>query len=270
MAGRESALVQHFPKVLARAAGGTLNLVVAGASAMGAAALQSWPVLALGGAAYAALVAWDLASPSFWREVLSGRKEDAAVAARLPDPESLKDMRVRDTVRAMVAARTQLERTLKESPEAVRSHLGLALSSLHELEERSARLVVRAEELARFMASVDLGAVREGIRLAAEQAVAARDGEARAQYESARAAREEQLAALVDIDAARERVLANLSRIAATWQGLPAKVMRLRALDAQATESMYGDLNEELGRMNGEIGAFEETLKSIREVRVGT
>lgn len=31
---------------------------------------------------------------------------------------------------------------------------------------------------------------------------------------------------------------------------------------------MYGDLNKELGRMNGEIGAFEETLKSFHEVRV--
>ncbi|MCP3142809.1 hypothetical protein [Pyxidicoccus xibeiensis] len=268
MAERESALVQHFPRVLLRSAGGTLNLVVAGASALGAAALQSWPVLALGGAAYAALVAWDLASPSFWREVLSGRPEDEATV-RLPAPDSLKDPRVRDAVRAIAAAHEQLERTLKESPETVRSHMGMALSSLHELEGRAARLAVRGEELARFLASVDLGAVREQIRLSAEQAVGTRDAEARAQYESARAAREEQLAALVDIDAARERVVANLSRIAATYQGLPAKVMRLHALDAQATESMYGDLNEELGRMNGEIGVFEETLKSFQEVRVG-
>ena len=82
------------------------------------------------------------------------------------------------------------------------------------------------------------------------------------------AAERSKFAALVDIDTARERVLANLSRIAATMESLPAKVVRLRALDAQATESMYGDLNEELGRMNGEIGAFEETLKTFHEVRV--
>ncbi|NMO20879.1 hypothetical protein HPC49_36685 [Pyxidicoccus fallax] len=269
MAERDATLARHFPRVLARSVGGNLNLAVAGASMLGAAALQSWPVLALGGAAYAALVAWDLASPAFWREVLRGKTEGQA-AVRLPAPESLKDTRVRDAVRAMTTAREQLERTLKESPEAVRSHLGLALSSLHELEGRAARLAVRGEELARFLASADAASVREGIRQAAEQARAARDAEARAQYERALAAREEQLAALVDIDAARERVLANLARIAAAYQGLPARVMRLRALDAQATETMYGDLNEELGRMNGEIGAFEETLKSIHEVRVVT
>jgi chromosome segregation ATPase len=269
MAERESALVRHFPRVLARSAAGAVNLTVAGAGALSAAALHSWPVLALGGVAYAALVAWDLATPGFWRETLSGNSKEE-VSARLPDADSLRDARVRDAVRAITAARAQLERTLKEAPESVRSHLELVLSSLHELEGRAARLAVRGEELARFLGQVDPGAVREQLRLAAEQAAGTRDAEARAQYESARAAREEQLSALVDIDAARERVLANLSRIAATYQGLPAKVMRLHALDAQATESMYGDLNEELGRMNGELGAFEETLKSFHEVRVGT
>jgi hypothetical protein len=134
----------------------------------------------------------------------------------------------------------------------------------------AARLAVRGKELARFLGQVDPGTVREQLHRASEQAAGTRDAEARAWYERARAAREEQLSALGDIGAARERVLANLSRIAATYQGLPAKVMRLHALDAQATERMYGDLNGELGRMNGELGAVEETLKSFHEVRVGT
>jgi hypothetical protein len=258
-------LVRQFPRVLGRAAGSTLNLVVAGASVLGAAALHSWAVLALGGAAYTALVAWDMASPAFWRETLSGPAEESA---KLPDPEKLEVPRVRDAVRAIHKAREELEGTLKDSPGAVQSHLGLALTSLVELEGRAARLVKRAEELARFLRTADPNALREQIRLLEEQARGARDPEAKAQYESARAAREEHLAALSDIDSALERVLANLSRIAATFQGLPAKVMRLRALDAQATESMYGDLNAELGRMNGEIGAFEDTLKTLQEVRV--
>ncbi|MBN1207130.1 MAG: hypothetical protein JXB05_19750 [Myxococcaceae bacterium] len=260
-------LARQLPKVLGRSALGTVNLIVAGSAAMGAAALQSWPILALGGAAYAALVAWDLASPTFWRETLSGKAEGPL---KLPDPNKLQDPRLRDAVRAIREAHQELERALEGAPPGVRNHMGLALLSLNELRERATRLVARGEELARYMSTVDLERVRAQIRQADEQARSARDAEARAQFESARAAREEQLAALVDIDAARERVLANLSRIAATMQGLPAKVVRLRALDAQATESMYGDLNEELGRMNGEIGAFEETLKSFHEVRVTT
>ncbi len=260
-------LVKQLPKVLGRSALGTVNLIVAGSAALGAAALHSWPILALGGAAYTALVAWDMASPKFWRETLSGKAEGEL---KLPDPNKLQDLRMRDSVRAIRDAHQELQRALAGAPPGVQSHMGLVLMSLTELEERATRLVARGEDLARYMRTVDLGAVREQIRFADEQARSARDAEARAQFESARAAREEQLAALVDIDTARERVLANLSRIAATMESLPAKVVRLRALDAQATESMYGDLNEELGRMNGEIGAFEETLKSFHEVRVTT
>lgn len=258
-------LMRQLPRVLARSATGTVNLIVAGSAAMGAAALQSWPILALGGAAYAALVAWDLVTPGFWRATLSGKKEGEL---KLPDPGKLKDPQLRDAVKAIQVAHQELQRTLDGAPAGVKNHMGLVFLSLTELEERAARLVVRGEELALYLSTVDVRTVREQIRMAEEQARGARDEEARRQYESAKAAREEQLAALTDIEAAHERVLANLSRIAATMQGLPAKVVRLRALDAQATESMYGDLNEELGRMNGEIGAFEETLKSFNEVRV--
>ena len=81
-------LLKQLPKVLGRSALGTINLIVAGSSALGAAALHSWPILALGGAAYAALVAWDVASPKFWRETLSGKAEGEL---KLPDPNKLQD-----------------------------------------------------------------------------------------------------------------------------------------------------------------------------------
>ncbi|PTL81907.1 hypothetical protein [Vitiosangium sp. GDMCC 1.1324] len=263
----ESTLVRYLPKVLARSAGSTLHLVVAGSSALIAAAMHSWAVAALGGAAYAALVAWDVMSPGFWKETLSGRSEEEQ---KLPAPGRLEDPRIRDWVRAIHQAREELTRMLEGAPDGVMSHLGLALSSLGELELRAVRLVRRGEELSRYLRTVDPGAVREQVRQLGEQIRQARDAEAREQYESARRAREEHLTALMDIHAAHERVLANLSRIAATFQGLPAKVMRLRALDAQATDSMYGDLSEELGRMNGEIQAFEDTLQSLKEVRVAS
>src|SRR6185295_1970447 len=66
-------------KVLRSASTDTINLVVAGSAAVGAAALSSWAVAALGGLTYAALVAWDVASPKYWKKVL----------ARKPPPPSL-------------------------------------------------------------------------------------------------------------------------------------------------------------------------------------
>ncbi|XXF76686.1 hypothetical protein P2318_27060 [Myxococcaceae bacterium GXIMD 01537] len=268
MAARDvSPLVNQLPRVLGRAALRPLHLLVAGAGVVGAIALHSWPVFVLGGVAYVGLVGWRAASPAFWRETLQQPSRDGA---KLPALESLHVPRVREAVQAITSARAELDSLLTHSPEEVRRYLEMALASLNELEERSARLVHHAEDLARYLRTVDIGAVRKQVERLKAQAHAARDAEARASYESARAAREEQLTALADIDAAHERVLAHLSRIVATFQGLPAKVMRLRALDAQATDSLSGDLSEELGRMNGEIGAFEETLKSFQPARVAS
>ncbi|XYH97407.1 PspA/IM30 family protein [Sorangium sp. So ce1128] len=247
-------------RILGKAATGTINLAVAGGAAVGAAALHSWPVLALGGVAYAALVAWDMASPRFWKQAL------AAPPAELPDPDKLLDQSTRDAVRAILSARKELAAVLEETSDEVKGHLGMTLSSITELEQRSARLISRAEELARYLAKVSAEPVRQEIARLDEKARAARDPAARREYESARVTREEQLKALDDIAGARERVVANLSRIVATLEGLPAKIVRMRALDAQAMDQLSGSMHDELEHMNGELKAFEETLKTLGEM----
>jgi uncharacterized membrane protein len=92
------------------------------------------------------------------------------------------------------------------------------------------------------------------------------DAEARAQYQSALKARQELLQTLHDLVAARERIHASMLSIAATLEGLPAKIVRMRALDARAMDKLTGDVKDELDRMNGEISTFEETLRSLGEV----
>lgn len=247
-------------RVLGKAATGAVNLAVAGSAAVGAAALHSWPVLALGGVAYAALVAWDMASPRFWKQAL------AAPPAALPDPDELLDHATRDAVRAILSARKELEAVLEETSDEVKGHLGQTLSSITELEQRSARLISRAEELARYLGKVSAAPVRQEITRLDEKARSARDPAARREYESARKAREEQLKALDDIAGARERVVANLSRIVATLEGLPAKIVRMRALDAQAMDQLSGSMHDELEHMNVELKAFEETLTTLGEM----
>ena len=78
-------------KVLGRAAAGPLNLAVLGGAVNGAAALASWPIAALGGAAYVALIAADVSSAEFRRRVLTGRP----APARLPSPGAIRDPEVR-------------------------------------------------------------------------------------------------------------------------------------------------------------------------------
>jgi chromosome segregation ATPase len=145
---------------------------------------------------------------------------------------------------ALLNAQKELQRVLAQSPSSVQRYADQALGNVAELEQAGARLIARADELSRYLDSVDFD-------------------EARTQFTSARAQREQQRKTLDELVAARDRVSANLSRIVATYESLPARVVHMRALDAQAVDAFSGDVNQELDRMNHEIAAFEDTLKGL-------
>lgn len=258
---KKSSAQPSLLRVISKSVTGYVNLGVAGTAAVGAAALHSWPLLAVGGAAWAALVAWDVVNPKFWKKAHTDEPE-----ADLPSPSKISDPAVKEALAQILAAREERERVLAETPDQVKVHLAVALAQLGELEERGGRLIARAEALFKYLSQVNPEPIRKEMQRLREKAQRARDKEARAQYESALTAREEQIRALDDIADARERVAANLSRIAATLESLPAKVVRMRALDAQAMDALSGDVNHELEMVNGEVKMFEETLKSLAEI----
>src|SRR6185436_17845915 len=127
-------------------------------------------------------------------------------------------------------------------------------------EERAGSLARRAEDIARYLATVDPRVVQQDVQQLAVRIESTRDVEARAQYEAARKAREEHYTVLIELGNAKERVSATLLSIAATMEALPAKVVRMRALDAQAMDELSGSVKHELEQMNGEIRSLEETL----------
>ncbi len=236
----------------------TVNLVVAGVAAVGAAALHSLPILALGGATFTALVAWDL---------VSGRRKGAATnEPPMPEEEDLTDPALREVVQSLELGRKKLDQVLKETPESVKGFLGGVIASMEEMEKSSARLLHHAEALSRYLATTDKRRVHEEIKKLDGKAAATRDAETQKQYAEARSLREEQKRALDDIEAARERVLSNLSRIVATLDGLAPKIVRMRALDAQAMDALSGNMSDELGRVNDDMAVFEETLQGLGEI----
>jgi len=252
--------------VLAKALGNGVNLLVAGAGAVGAAALHSWPILAIGGAAYAALVAWDAANPEFWKRALGRAGVAAPQRPKLPDPRTLADLHNRDVVAQIAAARTELERVLEGTSPEVVSHVTSSLLTLGELETHALKLIARDEAMARYQAGSKPDAVRAELDRLAARAKSATDAEARKQYDSASQARADQLRVLEEITSARDRIGANLSRIVAALESLPPRIVRMRDLDAQAMDDLSGDVNEELDRLSGDMKVFEETLKSLSEV----
>jgi hypothetical protein len=240
-----------------RAATGIVNIGVAGAAAVGAAALHSWPLLAVGGVTYAALVAWDL--------VRGGGKSASQPSAvqRLREPGTYADPQTQQTVRALLGAKQEIDRVLAETPDEVKGNLAMALVSVDALLERAAGLADRGEDLSRYLVTKDPRVVRQDVESLRQRVAATADPEAKSQYESALTSREDHLKALDDLRNARERVLASMLSIASSLEGLPAKIVHMRALDADAMDKLGGDVRGELDRVNDEMKAFEETLRTM-------
>ena len=247
------------PDVFVKAATGITNLSVAGLAAVGAAAMHSLPILALGATTYAALVAWDF---------VRNEKKAAAEEPKLDAPEAYKDQAIRSAVRTVGAAQIELDRVLVDTPEDVKANLTLALVSVEDLVKRAATIAKRGEVIAQYLLTNDPRVVQQDIEDLKKRVARVTDPEARTQYEAARASREEHLHVLGDLANAKERIIASLLSIASSLESLPAKIIRMRALDADAMDKLTGDVNEELAGLNGEIKTFEETLRTLGEVTV--
>jgi hypothetical protein len=244
-------------KVVGKSATSPLNLSVFGA----AVALMSWPIAALGGVAYAALVVSDLSNPEFRRRAL---RRGGQVA--LPRPKDLEDAELRELVTKIEVAREDIATTLAETPERVRKNLSTTIDSLEELQGHAAVLVTRARDLGTYLDRVDLQQAKQEASDLNQRAAASVEANTSQEYRLAATVAGERVTALADIETGRQRILANVTRILATLRGVPPKIVRMRALDDRASDSLTGDFDRELSRMNTDLRAFEQTLESLVEV----
>jgi hypothetical protein len=240
------------------AATGTLNLAVLGAAGVGALVSGWLPLLVVGAATYGALVSWDLFAS---RPGAEAKKEEEE--GLVPNAATLADPGARAAFAAIKRARAELDRVEAETPDSVRDIIGPALASVGDIEKSAMALVKRADDLYVYLRSQDARPLKEDVRQLQELAKHARDAETRAEYQRALAARSEQLQALDDISGARERIIANLSGLIASLEALPAKLVRMRAMDAEGQDALGGDVSKDLDRLNGEVKIFEKTLESV-------
>jgi len=236
---------------------GPVNMGVVSAATIGAFALHSWPIFALGGVAYAALVAWDMVGVA--------PKSDS-VAPELLDPALLTDPTARAAMQTIRAARAELDAVLKDTPVDVQVSLVSTLSSVDELEQTATALAKRADDLARYLSTRDPRVVAQDIETIALRIARTTDPEARKQLQSAHTARVDHLKVLGDLETAVQRIDASLLSIASTLEALPAKVVRMKALDAHAMDEISGSVQKDLSQMNGEIRSLEEVLESLAVV----
>jgi len=240
---------------IARAVLDPMGALVLGGAGVAFAVTHAAPVLGVGALAWATLVSLKLlARPASGPEVAP----DA-----LPEPVEFGDVAVQRQIMALHAARRERASVLAESSAEVRANMSPALLGVPELEQHAVTLARRAESLNDYLVTQDRGAIAsDAMRL---QALASGSADRRTadEYGAAVASRGEQLRALDDIASAHDRALANLSRVVSALSALPAKVVRMRALDESAQDALGDDVSRDLGRLNEEIRLFENTLGSI-------
>jgi hypothetical protein len=229
--------------------------VVAGAATV-AIALANPIVGAIGGGAYVVSVLIDA--------IRRGRKKSKRkLLFSGIDPDAITDPDMKAAVLKIIAARERLQKVIDETPPDVLLQLQQTMASLDEMQSYAASLIERSESTAKYLASVNLPALVQEVKTLAQRAAAAKDQQARASFDEAKNARMDEIRSLKDLRANKERVEANLMRVVAVLGALPTKIVRLRALDAQAMEQLSGDLTHDLTAMGEELKTSEKVIREM-------
>ncbi len=244
------------PRALLRAVISPLQLTNGGVGLGLGVALSSPALVALGALGWLSLAAWELLGSTEPPRQLTG-----PISPTLPDPDTLQGADLVALVTRLETAGREIEHGLVRSETG--DHLGEMPYNLQELQLQTISLLRRADELGRYLTSADPGHIRQEIVALQERLQRTRDEKTRQEYQQACDTREQQLATLESIATERERALATLSRVLATLEGIPPRLIRLRALDGAAMAAVGGDISHEIQRIHQEVRAFEETLSSM-------
>jgi len=222
--------------------------------------LHSIPVVSVGVLAYGALVAWELlgkgTSPPAKSRGLPER-------VPLPDPSAFADPEVHASIVSMGDAQRALWAAAAEAPDNVLACVLPAIAGANELTTHALDLARRAEELNDFLRTQDRKKILADAGRLQAAAMKTRDGSARDGFDKAAANRAEQLGAVDEIADARDRAISALAKVVTTMEALPAKIVRMKALDAIAMDAMGDDVTTDLTRLNDDIRVFETTLRSL-------
>jgi hypothetical protein len=229
--------------------------VVAGAATV-AVALTNPLVAAVGGGVYVASVLVD----AIRRARKKKPKLDLGV---MPDPDTLSDPDARTAVNRIIEARAAIQAVVDETPPDVVMQLTKTLATLDEMEGYAASLVRRAEDSTKYLSTVNLPALVNEVKRLATRAATAKDPSARASFEQAKDARMDEIRSLKELRANKERIYADLMRVVALMCALPTKIVRLRALEAQAMEQLSGDITQDLQSIGEELQTSEKVLRDL-------
>jgi hypothetical protein len=241
-------------RVLSKAAGDAVNLVVMGAFSVTALLSGSLWLLAFGIATYAFLVTWKATSQEVWHEAIGEEQR----RPQLPDPFHLADPLLRRCVSSMVVARSEIVRLLRDASPALRQRVSGLPVGIDWLEAWAAHSLARIEELDRHLALVSRVSLQDEEERLGRMARTTLDPVAQREYERARQVRVQHLASVEELGRMRTRLTSTLQRVVAAVEALPSQLMRLILLDGEHGGLPAPDLDAELDHLRTEMRIAEE------------
>jgi hypothetical protein len=221
-----------------RAATRALNLCFAGVVATSSVVMHSWPLFGASVVGYATLVAWDLSRLGFWTRVL---KDLRTRPPALPDGEMFTDSGARHFLNRLHQTRAECRRVIGAMREPAPPRIMAQLEALPEVEKRALALILRLEELSRYLADKNMRGLRneiERLRRAAENTHSSRLG---VEYQRAQSALRGELDALEEIAGAKELLTAKLETVTGALEMFPCEIVRLRVLEDDVREHAEHD-----------------------------
>ncbi len=243
-----------------RSAFDPMALGVAGVAGAAGMALHSVPVVSLGVLAYGALIAWDILATTPDRA-----ERELPEPVVLPDPAAFADRDVQAAIVSLGASQQTLWRAAREAPANVLAIVMPTLVAVKELTGRALDLASRAEDLNDFLKTQDRAKLQADAGRLAAAAGRARDAAARDEYGKAVANRTEQIGAVDEIADAHDRAVAALSKVVTMLDALPAKIVRMKALDNAALDALGVDVTSDVTTLNQDIQLFETTLRLLAQ-----
>lgn len=248
-------------RVVLQAASGKLNL--AALSTVFALALLSGQLglLLAGACLYTLLIARDASDPRFWRRMMAA---EAAARRELPETSTLSEEALRVVVSSLRSGYREIAFSLKRTPEPIKVHVRVALSTLADLRAHAAQLVRDADDLHRYLCANPRAAVEAEIKRLRESLERAAD-DARVEYQKALSVRQEQLDTIDRIKHEHDRLLASLELTVAMVDAFPSRVHRLRLLETSAKQDLVSEVDEELERMEGDLSSSRRLLEGLAQ-----
>jgi len=151
----------------------------------------------------------------------------------LPDPELFSDGAVQSLARRLTAARTSLERVLRDSPRGLGIDVPRVQQSVSQMERRVLVLAARAEYVASHLGATSAAEINNALERARKRAAAgdaAAGDDRREIYRPLIETYEAHLQSYRALESEKEKLLAAAERLVGTLEALPANLTHLQCL----------------------------------------